>query len=73
MLFCKGQYDISTCKDIVFLLMNLIKHVVVAYRPLWPFSSFVILLYFADLSTTKSQINLPVLSEDFWCLGLDFK
>ena len=69
MLFCKAQCDFSTWKDLVCL----VEHVLIAYRPLGSFSSFVFLLYFAELSTTKSRLNLLVVSQDFWSLGLDFK
>ena len=70
MFFFKGQCDFSACKDLVCLLSNLVEHVLIAYGTLGSFSSFVILLYFAELSTTKCRVNLLVLSEDFWCLGL---
>ena len=72
MLF-KDQCDFSTCKYLVCLLSNLVEHVLIVYGPLGSFSSFVILLYFVERSTTKSRINLSVWSEDFWSLGLDFK
>ena len=55
MLFCKGQCDFSRCKDLVCLLSSLVEHVIIAYRPLVSFSSFVILLYFAKQSTKKVQ------------------
>ena len=55
MLLCKGQCDLSTCKDSVCLLSNLVEHVLIGYGPLGSFSSFVILLCFAELSTTTIQ------------------
>ena len=40
-----------------------------------PQSPSLLLLYynFAELSTTKSRINLPVLEESFFCLGLNLE
>ena len=73
MLFFKGQHNFSTCQDLVHLCSHLVEHVLIAYGPLGSFSSFVILLYFAVLSTTKFRINLIVVSQDFSCLGLDFE
>ena len=73
MLFCKDQCNLGTSKDLVCLLSKLVENVLIAYGALGSFSSFVILLYFAELLTTKSRIKLPVLSQDIWCLGLDFK
>ena len=55
------------------MLSNLFEHALIAYGPLGCLSSLVIILYFAELSTTKSRINIPVLSEDLWCFGLDFE
>ena len=73
MLFCKSQCNFSACKDLVSFLSNLVENVLIAYGPLVSFSSFVILLYFAELSTTKSRKNLPVLHENFYSLGLYFE
>ena len=66
MVFCKGQCDFTTCKDLLCLLSNLVEHIKIAYGSLGSFSSFV-------LSTTKSRINLPIISQDFLCLDLDFQ
>ena len=45
MLFCKGQCNFNACKDSFCLLSNLVGHILIAYRPLGSFFSFVILLY----------------------------
>ena len=74
MLLCKGQCDFSTCKDLVCLLSNLVGHTLIAYGPLGSFSSFVIFLYILlGCQLQTSRINLAILSQDFLCLGLDFK
>ena len=66
MFFCKVQCDFSTYKDLVCLLSNLVEHVLIACGLFVSFSSFVILLYFAELSTTESRINLQVGGGTAW-------
>ena len=71
--FCKGHCDLSTCKDSVCLLSNLVKHVFIAYGPLGSFFSFVILLYILlSCQLQTSRMNLQILTQDFMCHGLYF-
>ena len=69
--FCKGQCNFMRCKDLAFLLSNLVKTCIYC---IWPYRILFFcysLVYFAELSTTVTRINLQMLGQEVLCLGLD--
>ena len=69
MLFCRVQCMLrSSCCLVAYLYLYLLY-----MDPQDPSLPFWFYYNFAELSSTKSRIELPVLEENIWCPGLHFE